>query len=81
MLARVAGHRNPEKLIGVPGLVPMGLCSRCYLSWVWAGMVCGCRDAIHKLYLRYKDPDSDQILAEGIAKLCEDLGGWPPAGA
>ncbi len=33
-----------------------------------------CRDAIHKLFLRYKDPDSDQILAEGIAKLCEDLG-------
>lgn len=35
------------------------------------------RDAIHKLYLRYKDPDSDQILAEGIAKLCEDLGVEP----
>lgn len=31
------------------------------------------KDALHRLYLRYKDPDSDQILAEGIGKLCEDL--------
>lgn len=36
--------------------------------------VCLRRDAIHRLYLRYKDPDNEQILAEGIAKLCEDLG-------
>lgn len=34
-----------------------------------------CRDAIHRLYLRYKDAGSDLILAEGIAQLCEDLGG------
>lgn len=33
------------------------------------------RDGIHRLYLRYKEPDQDIILAEGIAKLCEDLGG------
>lgn len=35
------------------------------------------RDAIHRLYLHYKDPDSDEILAEGIGKLCEDLGVEP----
>lgn len=32
------------------------------------------RDAIHKLYLHYKDPDIDTILADGVVQLCEDLG-------
>lgn len=33
-----------------------------------------CRDEIHKLYLHYKDPDIDAILADGVVQLCEDLG-------
>ena len=34
------------------------------------------RAALRQLFLRYKDPDSDPpaVLAEGIMKLCEDLG-------
>ncbi|GJP52646.1 hypothetical protein CLOM_g11747 [Closterium sp. NIES-68] len=30
-------------------------------------------DPIQELFLRYKDPDSDMILADGISQLCEDL--------
>lgn len=32
------------------------------------------RGAISRLYQRYKDPDSDAILAEGVEQLCTDLG-------
>ena len=31
------------------------------------------RNAIHQLFLKYKDANEDAILAEGIMKLCEDL--------
>ncbi|CAI5468935.1 unnamed protein product [Closterium sp. Yama58-4] len=30
-------------------------------------------DPIQELFLRYKDPDSDMILVDGISRLCEDL--------
>jgi DCN1-like protein 1/2 len=32
------------------------------------------RTAITQLYQHYKDPDTEAVLAEGIMKLCEDLG-------
>lgn len=32
------------------------------------------RAALHQFYLAYKDPDADAVLAEGIIRLCEDLG-------
>jgi DCN1-like protein 1/2 len=35
------------------------------------------RSALHQFYLSYKDPDNDSIMAEGIMKLCEDLGVEP----
>uniref|UniRef100_A0A383VM88 Defective in cullin neddylation protein n=1 Tax=Tetradesmus obliquus TaxID=3088 RepID=A0A383VM88_TETOB len=33
--------------------------------------------AIEQLYLKYKDPQQDMILAEGISRLCDDLGVEP----
>ncbi|CAI7893678.1 unnamed protein product [Closterium sp. NIES-53] len=30
-------------------------------------------DPIQELFLRYKDPDSDMILVDGITRMCEDL--------
>ena len=30
--------------------------------------------AIEAEYLKYKDPDSELILADGVGRLCEDLG-------
>lgn len=35
------------------------------------------RNSLRQLYLRYKDADSDAVLAEGILQLCEDLGVEP----
>ncbi|WIA36766.1 hypothetical protein OEZ86_008030 [Tetradesmus obliquus] len=33
--------------------------------------------AIEQLYLKYKDPQQDMILADGISRLCDDLGVEP----
>ncbi|CAI5947684.1 unnamed protein product [Closterium sp. NIES-64] len=30
-------------------------------------------DPLQELFLRYKDPDSDMILVDGISRMCEDL--------
>jgi DCN1-like protein 1/2 len=35
------------------------------------------RNAIHQLFLKYKDENEDAVLAEGIMKFCEDLGVEP----
>ena len=30
--------------------------------------------AIEELFMKYKDPDDDRILAEGVSQFCDDLG-------
>ena len=36
-----------------------------------------CRDAIHRLFLKYKDEDDDLVGVDGIQQLCADLGVEP----
>lgn len=35
------------------------------------------RDAIHRLFLRYKEADEEAVGVEGISQLCADLGVEP----